>query len=61
MARRKKYKVIITPNDDPNAPTFDELMENEIKPLIAELLKSAWKNREKKAKIALSSESVYND
>lgn len=38
MGRTKTYKVVITPSSNPNAPTFDELMQTEIKEWIKKIL-----------------------
>lgn len=38
MGKTKTYKVIITPSSNPNAPTFNELMQTEVKEWIKKVL-----------------------
>jgi|GEM_PF-3233165 hypothetical protein len=44
MSRTKTYKVVITPSSNPNAPTFDELMQTEIKEWIKKILEHGVKS-----------------
>ncbi|KKM13001.1 hypothetical protein SY88_00045 [Clostridiales bacterium PH28_bin88] len=44
MGRTKTYKVVITPSSNPNAPTFDELMQTEVKEWIKKILEHGVKS-----------------
>jgi len=44
MKKRKSYKVIITPSNNPNAPSFDELMQTEVKNWIEKILENGIKS-----------------
>lgn len=44
MGRTKTYKVVITPSSNPNAPTFDELMQTEVKEWIKKIFEHGVKS-----------------
>lgn len=44
MGRTKTYKVVITPSSNPKAPTFDELMQTEVKEWIKKILEHGVKS-----------------
>jgi hypothetical protein len=58
MSRTKTYKVVITPSSNSNAPTFDELMQTEIKEWIKKILERGVKSGAIKVDLSSNGDNI---